>query len=431
VSELDLAQPLTPPEPQPSVEVVLTPPAAVREVVGEQAVGMVPVPAETRTKLRQTADSFVADLATEMPGSPAFAGKIDDITRMGELEIRSSAETSNRMLSRPFSSLAAARGRGSAADPQAKVARTLQDLRATITDLDPGRADLTGAKRLLSRLPGTNKLSRYFARYQSAQKQLDAIISALVSGQDELLKDNASIEQERSNLWSTMGKLGEYTALAQALDDAVSARAESLRGSDPRLADALVADALFPIRQRRQDLTTQIAVSAQGYLALDMIRKNNLELIKGVERARTTTISALRTAVIVAQALANQRLVLDQIGALNDATNSMIERTSAALKQQTDMIHAEAASSSVSVETLQRSFDNVFATMDAIDNYRATAVINMATTVNALEGQVARSRKYLDRSHVGDSRQAEAEAETGAGPAQPLLQVETRDAEAV
>ncbi len=403
MSELDLNQPLTPPVPPVGSEIVLTPPPAVPELRGEQAVGMVALPPDKRTELQAKAQSFVAGLAEETPGSPGFAKKVDDIARLGEQEIRSSAEVSNRMLDRPESSLAAARGRGAPADPQAKVARTLQDLRSTITDLDPGRADLSGPKRLLGMLPGGNKLMHYFERYQSAQKQLDAIIGALVSGQDELLKDNAAIEQERANLWTTMGKLGEYAALAGALDDATAARADAVRATDPKLADALTSDALFPIRQRRQDLTTQIAVSVQGYLALDMIRKNNLELIKGVERARTTTVAALRTAIIVAQALANQRLVLDQIGALNEATNSMIDRTSELLKQQTGMIHEDAAKSGVSVETLQRAFDNVFATMDAIDGYRAKAVDNMAVTVKALEGQITRSREYVDRSHAGDT----------------------------
>jgi uncharacterized protein YaaN involved in tellurite resistance len=403
MSELDLNQPLTPPESTAGSEIVLTPPAAVPELQGEQAVGMVALDPEKRTELQAKADAFVTDLAGQVPGSPEFSRKIDDITRMGEQEIRASAEVSNRMLDRPSSSLAAARGRGAAAEPQAKVARTLQDLRTTITDLDPARADLTGAKKILGMLPGGNKLLRYFERYQSAQKQLDAIIGALISGQDELLKDNASIEQERANLWTTMGKLGEYAALSAALDAATAARAEQVRATDPKLADALVADALFPIRQRRQDLTTQIAVSVQGYLALDMIRRNNLELIKGVERARTTTVAALRTAIIVAQALANQRLVLDQIGALNEATNSMIDRTSELLKQQTGMIHEQASASGVSVETLQHAFDNVFATMDAIDTYRAKAVENMAVTVGALEQQVARSKSYLDRSHSGSN----------------------------
>jgi uncharacterized protein YaaN involved in tellurite resistance len=402
MSELDLDQPLNPPQPAAGSDLALTPPPAVPEVRGEQAVGMVPLATERQTQLREKAQSFVSDLAGQTPGSPEFSRKINDITRLGEQEIRSSAEVSNRMLDRPSTSLAAARGKGAPGDPQTRVARTLHDLRTTITDLDPAKADLSGPRKFLGMIPGGSRLAHYFERYQSAQKQLDAIIAALISGQDELLKDNAAIEQERANLWATMGKLSEYAALASALDEATVARAEAVRATDPKLADALTSDALFPIRQRRQDLTTQIAVSVQGYLALDLIRKNNLELIKGVERARTTTVAALRTAVIVAQALANQRLVLDQIGALNQATDAMIGSTSELLKQQTGMIHEQATSSGVSVETLQRAFDDVFATMDAIDGYRAKAVDSMASTVQALESQVARSRSYLERSRSSE-----------------------------
>ncbi|MFF1876368.1 toxic anion resistance protein [Leifsonia sp. NPDC058230] len=398
MSGLDLNPPPTPPDSAANTEIVLTPPPAVPEVPGDQAVGMVAVPPEKRAEIREKANEFVAELAAVEPGSPEFARKVDDVARMGEQEIRSAAQVSNRMLQRPASSLAAARGRGAQSDPQTTVARTLQELRVTITDLDPGRANLSGPKRLLARIPGGSRLKHYFERYQSAQKQLDAIIAALVSGEDELLKDNASIDQERAGLWATMQRLGEYATLAAALDEATVARIDQLRPTDPSAADALTADALFPIRQRRQDLTTQIAVSVQGYLALDVIRKNNLELIKGVQRAKTTTVAALRTAVIVAQALENQRLVLDQISALTDTTNSLIDRTSELLKQQTGVVHDQATSPAVSIETLQRAFDNVFATMDAIDGYRAKAIDSMETTVKALEQQVARSASYLDRS---------------------------------
>ena len=400
MSELEENQPSASAE---GAGVVLTPPEAVPEIREEQAVGMVAVPPEKRTELQQRAQAFVDELAAIEPGSPEFTRKVADITRLGEREIRSSAETANRMLERPSSSLAAARGRGAASEPQALVARALQDLRTTVTDLDPARADLTPPKRALIRIPGGRRLTRYFERYQSAQKQLDAIIAALISGQDALMKDNASIEHEREAIWTTMGTLAEYNALASALDRATAARIEELRASDPGRADAMTADALFPIRQRRQDLTTQIAVSVQGYLALDVLRKNNAELVKAVERARTTTISALRTAVVVADGLDNQKLVLDQISALNDTTDTVIGHTSELLKQQTGMVHEQATSSGVSVETLQRAFDDVFSTMDAIDGYRAAAVEKMAVTVDALEQQVARSRGYLDRSRSSTS----------------------------
>src|ERR1700739_4781328 len=106
------------------------------------------------------------------------------------------------------------------------------------------------------------------------------------------------------------------------------------QSTDPDKAKSLQEDGLFYVRQKVQDLLTELAVSAQGYMALDMIRQNNLELIKGVDRATTTTVSALRTAVIVAQALNNQKLVLDQINAPNTTTSNLIESTSEMLKQQ-------------------------------------------------------------------------------------------------
>ncbi|WIB64934.1 toxic anion resistance protein [Curtobacterium sp. MCBD17_040] len=402
MSELDLDAPLTPPEPT-GQELQLTPPAAVPEVEPDQAVGMVAVPADKRSELQDKARAFADALAAEQPGSPEFTKRVDDLVRMGEQDIRSASQVSSRMLERPATSLAAAKGQGPAGDPQAAVARTLQDLRETVTDLDPARAELTGARRLLGRLPGANRIARYFHKYESAQQQLDAVITALVSGQDSLRRDNAAIEQERAELWATMGRLAEYATLAAALDDAISAKAEALRASDGRAADALVADALFPVRQRRQDLATQIAVSVQGYLALDLIRKNNLELIRGVDRARTTTVAALRTAIVVAQALGQQRLVLEQVAALNSATDAMIGRTSDLLRQQTAAVHEQATSSGVSVETLQHAFDQVFATMDAIDAYRAGAVQSMATTVDALGAQVERARGALARSHAEDA----------------------------
>ena len=404
---LDLGGPLTPPTvstTKPGVSPIeLTPPAAVPAIPDDQVDSMVPIDDATRAQLRQRATAFADELAAQDPNSPAFQERINEIARMGEREIVASARVSNRMLDRPAAAMKASRGRnGPVGDAQTRVAGTLVELRQTVTTLDPARADLKGGRKLLGLVPGGNKIAAYFQRYQSAQKQLDAIITALGSGQDELRQDNAAIEQEKANLWATMGKLTEYATLAKALDGAVSAKIEQLRYSDPKAAEALSSDGLFPIRQRQQDLLTQLAVSVQGYLALDLVRKNNIELIKGVDRAQTTTVAALRTAVIAAQALANQKLVLDQINALNATTNDMIVRTSELLRTQSAEIQQQAASSTVSVEALQTAFDNIFATMDAIDTYRSKAVESMATTVAALETQVGRSKSYLERARANE-----------------------------
>ena len=153
------------------------------------------------------------------------------------------------------------------------------------------------------------------------------------------------------------------------------------------------------MRQKHQDLLTQLAVSIQNYLAIDITIKNNIELVKGVDRAATTTVSALRTAVIVAQALSNQKLVLDQITALNTTTSGLIQSTSEMLRDNSVRIQEQAAASTIGLPQLQAAFQNIYQTMDAIDTFKVQALDNMAATIGTLESEVSKSREYLERAN--------------------------------
>jgi len=210
--------------------------------------------------------------------------------------------------------------------------------------------------------------------------------------------DNAAIDTERANLWKSMGKLEQMIHISKALDAKLEEKANELDATDPAKAKAIRETALFYTRQRTTDLLTQMAVTVQGYLALDIVKKNNVELVKGVDRASTTTVSALRTAVTVAQALTNQRLVLEQITALNTTTANMIESTGELLKSQSAEIHKQAASSTIPLETLQRAFQNIYDTMDTIDRFKVEALGNMKQTVDTLGREVEKSRGYIARA---------------------------------
>jgi len=297
----------------------------------------------------------VKSLASLDPHSQDFSSKVNAIHSMGNDEIRQSASVSNRLLDKPVKAM-----ESGPFSKSATVSKSLVDLRHTVEDLDPSRQGLMNPKHLFGLIPFGSRLRDYFARYQSAQGHLNAIIQALYRGQDELRKDNAAIEQEKVNIWDIKGKLEQYIYLAGKLDAAMAAQIDTIGQTDLERAKTLREDVLFYVRQKRQDLLTQLAVNVQGYLALELVRKNNLELIKGVDRATTTTVSALRTAVIVAQALTNQKLVLSQISALNETTGNLIESTSAMLKEQSGQIHEQAASATINVERLQAAFANIY-----------------------------------------------------------------------
>ena len=372
----------------------LTPPTPVAAIAPQEAANRVPLPAEETTRLDGQVGEFIGDLTTLDPQSPEFKTRVDAILGLGESDIRASASVANRMLERPMNAM-----KKGVYDGTSPVSKALGDLRNTVESLDPSKSgDLLSPRKLLGLVPFGNKLKAYFDGYRSAQNHLNAIIETLYRSKDELQRDNASIEQEKAAMWALMQKLEGFAYLAKKLDAEIDSRLAALDTSDPARAKILREDVQFYARQKVQDLLTQMAVNVQGYLALDLIKKNNIELIKGVERATTTTVSALRTAVVVAQALANEKLVLNQIGALNTTTGNMIESTSAMLKQQSAGVYEQAASATIDVDKLKAAFKNVYDAMDSVSTYKAAALTSMQQTVTALEGEVQTASAYLERT---------------------------------
>ncbi|MDE0879513.1 MAG: toxic anion resistance protein [Sphingomonas bacterium] len=377
-------------------ELTLTPPDPVPTVAPTKASGLVPIDDKKKTELEARVDSFVDELVAQDVNSPEFGRRVDAITAMGQKEIRDAAGQSNRFLDRPVKAM----------DKDTGVGKDLTALRRVVEELDPGKSGaLSKPKKLLGIIPFGNKVDKYFDKYRSSQNHIGSILKSLSSGKDELLMDNAAIDTERANLWTAMGKLEQMIHLSQAMDSRLEDKANELDATDPAKAKAIRETALFYARQRTQDLLTQMAVTVQGYLALDLVKKNNVELVKGVDRASTTTVSALRTAVTVAQALTSQKLVLEQITQLNTTTANIIDSTGALLKSNTARIHEQAAASTIPLETLQRAFQNIYDTMDAIDTFKLKALDSMKTTVTALGSEVEKSKGYIARAEGANQNQ--------------------------
>jgi uncharacterized protein YaaN involved in tellurite resistance len=388
----------------------LDPPDALQPVPPAEASGLVPLKTEETTELDSRVAQFVDELARLDSNSPEFGKKVDQLTAMGRKEISEAAGASNRFLDRPVKAI----------DSDTGIGADLTELRKTVEDLDPAKhGRLTPGRKLFGLIPFGGTIRNYFRQYQSSQTHISAILARLASGKDELLMDNAAIDTERANLWKTMHKLEQMVHISRSLDQKLEDKANELDATDPAKAKAIRETALFYARQRTTDLLTQMAVTVQGYLALDLVKKNNVELVKGVDRASTTTVAALRTAVTVAQAMTNQKLVLEQIGALNTTTAGMIDSTGEMLRTQTGAIHEQAASSTIPLETLQRAFQNIYDTMDQIDRFKLQALGNMKQTVDTLSKEVQKSKGYIARAEGVNQAKLE-------GAPSPLTPIESK-----
>jgi uncharacterized protein YaaN involved in tellurite resistance len=391
------------PDATPTTSLVLEAPAPVAPVAPAQAEQALDIEPGATAAIDALVDAYLDEVTAMDVHGADFGRRVEDVRTLAHADIRASAQVSNTLLAKPLAAL-----KDSGIGQASSVSKSLLELRRTVEDLDPSaQGNLLSGRKLLGVLPfgGGNRVRDYFGKYRSSQTHLNRIIRALESGQEELRRDNAAIAAEQQRLWEINGRLRRYLYLGHQLDARLVRRIAEVEATDAARADVLRGDLLFAVRQKVEDLSTQLAVGVQGYLALDLVRRNNFELIKGVDRATTTTVSALRTAVIVAQALGDQKLVLDQISALNATTANLIEGTSVLLREQSGRVAEQASSAAVDLATLQAAFANIYATIDQIDSFKREALDNMGKTVSALDGELAKAQPYLDRARPSDEPQ--------------------------
>lgn len=266
-------------------------------------------------------------------------------------------------------------------DETGTVATNLTELSVQMKELDPSGIDFSkGFKNKIM-----NPVRRYFTKYEKADTVINGIVTVITNGEKTLRNDNKTLLIEQQSLEEATAKLNEYIELGTQFDAALTQAIEQakLDGVDDRKITFYETEVLFPLRQKIMDMGTLQVVNYQGIGAIDVIRKNNLELIRGVERAKQVSVAALRIGVMCAQALYNQKLVLTAIQTLNDSTSKMIEANAQMLGKQSGAIQEMSANPMIAIETLQESFRTVFDVMDACEDYKREALPQMAQTVQS------------------------------------------------
>ncbi|KPQ24465.1 MAG: putative protein involved in tellurite resistance [Halomonas sp. HL-48] len=350
-------------------------------------------------ELEAMADHFVKEvLAGDDEASVVRQRRAVD--EMG-LELQQQAAHRSAMLQTPLRQLA------HQGDEGGPVAKALTDLRGRMEGLDPARHRLapSALDRIMAIIPGIDsRVQRYFRKFENAQQALDAIIEELENGRDMLHRDNLTLSDDQQALNNILGELNRQVALGRLIDRRLKGEIAARDADDPR-RQFLEEELLFPLRQRIVDLQQQLAVSQQGVLALEVIIRNNRELIRGVDRAINVTVSALTVAVTVAMAMANQRLVLDRVEALNATTSQMIGGTAKALRQQGVDIQKRASGAMLDMEVLEEAFGDVMGAIDDLSSYRQEALPRLDEQIDRLATLAKQGGASIERLREGNASQ--------------------------
>ena len=278
----------------------------------------------------------------------------------------------------------------------------LSELDRQMKDLDPSKVDFT-KKGILGDL--MNPVRKYFAKYEKAETAISNIIDSLNTSRDILQNDNVTLLNEENYLRQITNKLLADIELGKEMDESIEAQIQQaeLNGIPQDKVAFVREEILFPLRQRIMDMQQMIVVNQQGIVSLNVIRRNNKELIRGVDRAKNVTVSALRTGVMVASALYDQKIVMDKINILNQTTENIIETTSHMLKEQGSEIQKHSAETMISPEVLKASFSEALSAIEDVSTYKEQALPKMKETIMMFSDMAQDGQKVVEKIETGNN----------------------------
>ena len=291
------------------------------------------------------------------------------------------------------------------------VVESLMKLDKDMKELDPSKVNFSN-EGFFGKL--FSPMKSYFEKYEKADASINGIISSLEAGKRTLVNDNTTLEIEQAGLRDLTKKLGKQIELGLEMDAALEKSLETakINNEDPEKIKYIEEEVLFPLRQKMMDLQQMQAVNQQGYFAMEIVRRNNRELIRAVERAQHVTVSALRTAVTVASALYNQKIVLEKVQVLNETTNNLIRSTSVMLKQQGAEIQQQSMEANITVETLKEAFRNTFEALDAVEAYKQKALPQMKKSMEEFRALAEEGDKRIEKIETAQAYRDELKSDS-------------------
>ena len=201
-------------------------------------------------------------------------------------------------------------------------------------------------------------------------------MASLQKGKRQLKSDNTTLEIEQQMLRELSKKLSSQIDYCMELDKQIQARVDAMKSvnGDKDKIDFFENEILYTLRQKTYDFNQMLVVNQQGIVAMEILRRNNKELIRAVERAQTVTVSALRIAVAVASGLYHQKLVLEKVQKLNASTNRISTATSNLVRNQGADLQRQSANAHADIDALKDAFLDTFNALDEISQYKGKAL---------------------------------------------------------
>ena len=244
-----------------------------------------------------------------------------------------------------------------------------------------------------------NNLEQLKTRYESADKTVERIKAQLEDHQVTLMKDITMLDKmyELNLVYFkelTMYILAGKKKLAEVrANDLKAAQEKAQRTQLPEDAQAArdLADLCDRFEKKLYDLELTRNVSIQMGPQIRLIQSNDTMMAEKIQTTIVNTIPLWKNQMVLALGIAHSQQAMQAERAVTDATNELLKKNAATLKQGTIEIAKESERGIVDIETLQQTNKQLIETLDELNKIRADGKAKRANAeqeLGRIEGEL-------------------------------------------
>ena len=245
----------------------------------------------------------------------------------------------------------------------------------------------------------SNSIEQLKTRYDSADKNVERIKAQLEDHQVTLMKDITMLDKmyelhlvyfKELTMYILAGKkkLAEVRA-----NDLKAAQEKAQRTQLPEDAQAArdLADLCDRFEKKLYDLELTRNVSIQMGPQIRLIQSNDTMMAEKIQTTIVNTIPLWKNQMVLALGIAHSQQAMQAERAVTDATNELLKKNAATLKQGTIEIAKESERGIVDIETLQQTNKQLIETLDELNKIRADGKAKRANAeqeLGRIEGEL-------------------------------------------
>ena len=244
-----------------------------------------------------------------------------------------------------------------------------------------------------------NSIEQLKTRYDSADKNVERIKAQLEDHQVTLMKDITMLDKmyELNLVYFkelTMYILAGKKKLAEVrANDLKAAQEKAQRTQLPEDAQAArdLADLCDRFEKKLYDLELTRNVSIQMGPQIRLIQSNDTMMAEKIQTTIVSTIPLWKNQMVLALGIAHSQQAMQAERAVTDATNELLKKNAATLKQGTIEIAKESERGIVDIETLQQTNKQLIETLDELNKIRADGKAKRANAeqeLGRIEGEL-------------------------------------------